>query len=137
MAQQQLLACLTQKKELLDRIKANTETQMRLITRQDIRGLRRVIGERQKLIEEFAALASHMKQYREWEYHDEAQPLLLSIAERHRLVIEISRTTMELLKTERDNLKDRLRQVRLGKTVYHSYTTVRPPARGSYINTKG
>lgn len=137
MNQYQLLAYLNQKNDLLGEMKANTETQLRFIARQDIRGLRRLIQERQQLIDAFATLCLQVRQYGDWNSNREIQPLLLTIEERQRDVMELSQRVKQLLENERDTIRDRLRQVRQRRVAHNYYAVAKAAVRGSYLNTQG
>lgn len=136
MTDQEIYECLMEKKAILKQIAANTETQLRFIRKLELRGLRRVIQEREKLISDLAAVSACLANEPGWESKQAMQFLVQAIAESYQNIMEVSRAALAAGMTERDKLKSklqRMRTVRSGKNRYAD-TGVRAYCR---INVKG
>lgn len=121
---------------ILEKILVNTNTQLRFIHRQEMRGLRRIIQERECLIGELAVVAEILSNQTGWKNKAQFQPLLQTIRDKQKQILNLSRDGIEAAMIERNNLKAKLRRFRVMRNVQNCYVNVWMPPFGSRINAK-
>jgi hypothetical protein len=123
--------------EILEKIAVKTNTQLRFIQRQEMRGLRRIIQERERLIDELTIIAEILRNQTGWKNKPQFQPLLQAIRDKQKQILNLSREGIEAAMIERNSLKAKLRQFRVMRNVQNHYVNVWIPPFGSRINAKG
>lgn len=123
--------------EILEKIAVNTNTQLRFIQRQEMRGLRRIIQERECLIDDLTIIAEILRNQTCWKNKPQFQPLLKAIRDKQKQILNLSREGIEAAMIERNSLKAKLRQFRVMRNVQNRYVNVWIPPFGSRINAKG
>lgn len=123
--------------EILEKIAVNTNTQLRFIQRQEMRGLRRIIQERECLIVELTSITEILSNQNGWKNKPQFQLLLQAISDKQKQILNLSRNGLEAAMAERNKLKAKLRQFRVMRNVQNRYVNVWIPPFGSRINAKG
>lgn len=114
--------CLVRKLQVVEAIIAKTETQMRFVGKRQMKGLWRVLRERQELIDELGQISQTLEQAAgRWQTERDFQPLLKSIKEKSSLMIRLSEQAVEAVKAERCVMAGELRQLRMAKSVNKTY----------------
>lgn len=137
MTDEEISKYLVKNIEILEKITVNTNTQLRFIHRQEMRGLRRIIQERECLIGELRIVAEILSNQTEWENKPWFQPLLQAVRDKQKQILNLSRAGIEAAMIERNNLKAKLRQFRVMRNVQNRYVSIWTPSFGSRINAKG
>ncbi|GBG55730.1 hypothetical protein SPFL3102_03045 [Sporomusaceae bacterium FL31] len=137
MTDEEISKYLVKNIEILEKIAVNTNTQLRFIYRQEMRGLRRIIQERECLIGELTIVAELLSNQTEWENKAQFQPLLQTIRDKQKQILNLSRDGLEAAMTERNKLKAKLQRFRVMRNVQNRYVNVWMPPFGSRINAKG
>lgn len=123
--------------EILEKIAVNTNTQLRFIQRQEMRGLRRIIQERECLIVELTSITEILSNQTGWKNKPQFQLLLQAVSDKQKQILNLSRNGLEEAMAERNKLKAKLRQFRVMRNVQNRYVNVWIPPFGSRINAKG
>lgn len=123
--------------EILEKIAVNTNTQLRFIQRQEMRGLRRIIQERECLIVELTSITEILSNQTGWKNKPQFQLLLQAVSDKQKQILNLSRNGLEAAMAERNKLKAKLRQFRVMRNVQNRYVNVWIPPFGSRINAKG
>lgn len=129
---------LEKKLDLLAAIAANTSLQQRFILTPRMKGMRRAFQEREKLLEELAALNKELASDRSWAAWSELKPLLQTIEDRQREVLTDSRQLVQEAGFERARIAAELRKRKMDRQLGSRY--VKPWAAlipGRRINEKG
>ncbi|QJW45451.1 hypothetical protein HA075_06255 [bacterium BFN5] len=123
--------------EILEKIAVNTNTQLRFIQRQEMRGLRRIIQERECLIGELTIVAEILSNQTEWKNKPRFQALLQAVSDKQKQILKLSRDGIEAAMIERNNLKSKLQRFRVMRNVQNRYVNVWMPPFRSRLNAKG
>lgn len=129
---------LMQKIKILEKIAANTETQSRFIHKRELRGLARVLGEREKLLEELATLNKELASYSTWNNMPALAPMLRDITHQQQELLKRSRHVLQEAVAERALIARELKNTKIERRVKNGY--VHPWAEiagGRFINEKG
>lgn len=138
MEKQELIeGCLNKKKIILERLAANTETQRRFIPKRELRGLRRILRERDVLMEELAAVNRELASCPGWKI----SPLALRFRELALKQQAIMRNSGEALQEailERNRIAAELNSKRTARNIKNRYINHwLVMGRGGRINEKG
>lgn len=131
-------ACLTQKMAIIEQLAANTATEGRFIHKREMRGLGRVLEERENLL---AALAVVNKKLAGGKYRLDSPPLVAmsqDIKDKEKKLMTGSRQALRDAVAERDLIAAELKQNRIERQVKNGY--VHPwvsTAGGRLISEKG
>jgi hypothetical protein len=129
---------LTQKMQILEKVAANTETQSRFIHKREMRGLGRVLGEREKLLEELATLNKKLASDPTWKKMSLLAPMVRDITHKQQELLERSRQVLQEAMTELALIAAELKINKLERQVKNGY--VNPWASiagGRLINERG
>lgn len=129
---------MKQQMKLLDRLAANNATQGRFINRRDMRGLRRILRERDSLLAELMEIGTALRQETGWQTDGTLGIKRKAIADRQREILASSRDLVQAAIRERSKLAAELSGSRAERQVQRQY--VNPwlvMAAGSRINEKG
>jgi hypothetical protein len=131
---------LTKKREILDRIAANTEIQYRFIHKREMRGLRRMLREREALMEELTAVDSmllssepNLKTTR-----STLAPMIQLIADKQKEILSRSRQVLQEARLEHSRIATELKNSKVKRQVTNQYVNhwmIMAP--GSRFNKKG
>ena len=130
--------CLTKKRQILEAIAANTETQGRFIQSRKMKGLKRVLKEREALLQELAAVNAELADDQTWKSRQDLAGLIQEIAGRQQEIMERSNQVLQQAVTERACIAAELRKSKIGRQVNNHYVNpwgVMP--QGRRINEKG
>lgn len=113
---------LTRKLQVTEVVIAKTETQLRFINKRQMKGLRRVLQERQSLIDELERITETLEADNTgWKMERELQPLLQEIAAKSLRMIQLSEEAVKTAIAERAAMAGELRQMRMKKSVNQTY----------------
>jgi len=129
---------LRKKLDILEKIAAKIETQCRFIHKREMRGLRRVLRERDALIDEVLAINLALARDPAWKSMPALQPLIQDVINRERAIMDRGKQVLQEAVAERACIAAELRQSKVHRQVKNQY--VNPwtvVARGSRINERG
>ena len=138
MEKQEAAICLRRKLQILEKIAASTATQQRFVERRDMRGLKRVLREREALIGELAAVTAVLTADQSWQSDAELRPLREAARSREQAVLGQSRQVLQAALAERARIAAELRGSRAERQLQSQY--LHPwaiAARGGRINERG
>lgn len=127
---------LIKKRQVLDKILEVTERQLRFILKDQLKGLKRVIGEREQLISELLDIDEHLKKDISWQENLIVMPLLRSIKEKEDEILAVSSQVLRAAREEQNNTKAKLQQFRLMRNMKNCYTRTVSDIYGNIINVK-
>jgi hypothetical protein len=137
MTEQDVYDCLQRKLQVLDKIAANTATQIRFVHKLQLKGLGRMLKERADLINELAMVNKELvvASYRVTspEFHD----LLAVIAKKQYEIIVAGNQALQNAIGEQESIKDKLYRIRAGRRMQSQYLKRWLPTCGNHINAKG
>lgn len=113
--------CLDKKNEILEKIAANTETQYRFIRKREMRGLQRVLREREALIKELLSINLALSQEKGWETRQETASIMQGMKEKQQEILERSRQVIEEAIAERNYIGMELKSSRVRQQVKNQY----------------
>ena len=113
--------CLTKKNEILEKIAANTETQYRFIRKREMRGLRRVLREREALIKELLSINLALSQEKGWETKQELISIIQVLKDKQQEILARSRQVIEEAIAERNYIGMELKSSRVRQQVKNQY----------------
>lgn len=122
--------------EILEKIAVNTNTQLRFIHRQEMRGLRRIIQERECLIVELTSITEILSNQTGWKNKPRFQLLLQAVSDKQKQILNLSRDGLEAAMAERNKLKAKLQRFRVMRNVQNRYVNVWMPSFRNQINAK-
>ncbi len=112
---------LEEQVELLERIRANTETQRYFIRRRELRGLGRMLQERAALINELGAVRQALEAFADWRSDPGLEPLLTTIElkrdETFRLINCVYREAL----AEKERIGAEVKKLRLKRQLKNQY----------------
>ena len=129
---------LIKKKDILEKIAAKTETQCRFIHKGEMRGLGRVLRERDALIDELVAINIELAREQTWKEVQGLRPMIQDITNREQAIIARSKQVVQEAIAEKARIAVELRNRKVQQQVKNQY--INPWAvvgRGSRINERG
>ncbi|MBU2702561.1 hypothetical protein Ga0466249_003695 [Sporomusaceae bacterium BoRhaA] len=129
---------LARKMNILEQIAANTETQSRFIHKREMRGLGRVLGERENFLEELAMLNQQLTKDSTWKNIPMLAPMIQEITHKQQELLERSKQVLQEAVAERSLIAEELKINKIGQQVKNGY--VNPwvsIAWGRFINERG
>jgi hypothetical protein len=124
--------------KILEEIKVNTDKQGRFVRRGEMRGLRRLLGERQVLIDELVDLTGKLAGDHPRSYLPDAEKLRKDIAARKLEIRDSFDKALREAMTARARIGVQLRDIRTGRRLQHQYVSCwTAPEQGSRFNKKG
>lgn len=129
---------LIRKRDILEKIAAKTETQRRFIHKGEMRGLGRVLRERDALIDELVAINIELAREQAWKEVQGLRPMIQDIINREQAIIERSKQVLQEAIAEKARIAAELRNRKVQQQVKNQY--INPWAvvgRGSRINERG
>lgn len=129
---------LMKKFGLLSKLAANTETQCRFVHKREMKGLGRILTERDVLMENLAVLErTQQASDSKWQTMPEFEPMLQSIADKEAAILVRSRQVLEAAKLERGRIAAELKSRKAQRQINNQYVNhwmVMVP--GAHINKK-
>lgn len=135
MREQELYVCLVKKLQILDKIIANTGAQLRFINKLQLKGLQRVLAERECLIGELSAVNQEIARL-DKVVSPKINSLLSEINEKQTLILKNSAQALQNAVIEQNNIKGRLKSIKTGRKLQHGYFNQWRPNYRSHINVK-
>lgn len=135
---EKISSSLTAKEQILDQLAVNTETQGRFIQERKLKGLNRLLREREALIQKLMAINEALTSDQSWKNMPGLLSITQAIAAKQQKVMERSNQVLQQAIAERAAIAAELRKSKLGRQVKSQY--VNPWAimtRGRRINEKG
>jgi len=130
--------CLNKKMKLLEKIAVNTEIQYRFIHERKMKGLGRIVRQRDVLIGELVAVHEELSKDQGWKNIPGLRPRLQEIAHKQQAIMERSRQVMGEAVAERVWIAAELRSSKARRQVKSQYKNPWAiVARGRLINEKG
>lgn len=129
---------LNKKRQILDEIAANTETQGRFIQSRKMKGLKRVLQEREALLLQLVAINEELAGDQTWKDSQNLAAMIQEIASKQQEIMDRSHQILRQAVAERVCIAEELRKSKIGRQVSSQY--VNPwavMARGRRINEKG
>lgn len=129
---------LIRKRDILEKIAAKTETQCRFIHKGEMRGLGRVLRERDGLIDELIAINIELAREQTWKEAQGLWPMIQDITNREQAIIERSKQVLQEAIAEKARIAAKLRNRKVQQQVKSQY--INPwvvVGRGSRINERG
>lgn len=129
---------LLKKMMLLGRIAANTNTQSRFIQRREMKGLSRVAGEWEALINELKYIDQQLAGKLAGERHSHLLPAIQVIAEKQKMILNHGYQVLQEAMTERSRIAAELaasKQMKQLRKGYVDHWSTAP--QGSRFNEKG
>ena len=129
---------LDKKSNILNKIAHNTETQYRFIHKREMRGLKRVLRERDALIVELAAVNLELGKDESWKNIQWLVPLIQELSLKQQEILDRSRQIIQEAIIERTHIAAELKSSRVRQQVKNQY--VNPwavVACGRRFNEKG
>lgn len=129
---------LKQKLSILEDISTNTIKQKQFIHKGEMRGLRRLLKEREKLLGELAAVCCELRSDTRWQQMKELQSLVWAIEAKQREIVADSVEVLQETILERDRVAAKLRNIRSGRQLKNRYVGTWETLRsGRCFNVKG
>ncbi|WP_378953336.1 hypothetical protein [Pelosinus sp. sgz500959] len=129
---------LHKKIKVLEKIAANTESQYRFIHKREMKGLGRVLGEREVLLEELLTLNQALVREGNWQHVSELASVILDITKKQQELLERSRQVLQEAMIERTRIATELKNGKIHRSVRSQY--VNPWTMmmwGNHINERG
>jgi hypothetical protein len=130
--------CFNKKLQILGEIAANTETQCHFIQDRKMKGLKRVLKEREALLKELVAVNEELAGDQTWKSRQNLAIVIQEIADKQQEIMERSKQVLQQAVAEKARIAEELRQSKIRRQVNSRY--VNPyavMARGRRINEKG
>ena len=115
--------CLQRKLQILEQIAAKTETLCRFVPDRKMTGIRRVLRERNALIEELIAVNTEIEGNLAWESMSGIKPLWQEVAGKQREVLERSRQVLQQAIEEKARIATELKNSRVHRQIRNQYVT--------------
>lgn len=112
---------LVQKMELLNKIAHNTETQLRFVRRQEMRGLQRLLRERAKYLHQLTMLNASMQICACETPTAVLETLQQQIVDKQQQILSCNAQTLQEAKTQRDVIAASLKSLRQRRHLDNSY----------------
>jgi len=129
---------LREKIEIVERIAAKTETISRFIGKRKMKGLGRVLREREALLSELAAVNRELADDRRWQTMDELAPLRAALAAKQREVLDRSAEIVRQARTELARIALELKRSRTMRQAKNNYVNRwQIMTAGRRLNVKG
>ncbi len=104
MEQREIQEILKRKLEVLEQIRANTETQRYFIRKRELRGLSRMLREREALIQELAGVNQQLERTEDWRNINGIQPMVQAVTAKEREVFSYCNGVLQEAKSERERI---------------------------------
>jgi hypothetical protein len=129
---------LAQKIKIIEKIAANTETQSRFIHKREMRGLGRVLGERENFLKELAMLNQKLANDPAWKKIPLLAPMIQDITYKQQKLLERSSQVLQEAVAERALIATELKSNKLERHITSEYVNSWAKiAGGRLINEKG
>lgn len=130
--------CLKRKKQILEKIAANTETQGRFIQKREMRGLKRMLRERAELIEELVAINAELEKDQSWNNIPGLAAISQATVEKIQDILERTRQVMQQAVMEKAQIANELRSSKVQRQIKNQYVNPWPGVvQGYRINERG
>lgn len=135
----ELKECLTQKRQIMQRILTNNDTQRYFIQRQNMKGLQRLLLERDQLIEEFTAVEVRLKSAADnWQQASEWQAILQIVKEEQFAMLNSCKLVVQEAGAARRQIAAKLREIKAGRLLKNHYEPPWPgTVAGCQLSIKG
>lgn len=137
MTQQDVYDCVQRKLQVLDKIAANTSTQIRFARKLQLKGLGRMLKERADLIDELATVNKQLAIASCGVTSSELQDLLAAIVKKQSEIIVAGNQALQTAVGEQKGIKDKLCRIRAGRRLQSQYLQRWLPTHGNHINAQG
>lgn len=131
-------AYLRKRRNVLEKLAANTEAQCRFIKERKMKGLNRLLRERQTLIRELAGITEIPVMEKAWGNRPDLAAIQQELSVRQQVILERSQQVLQQAVAERASIAAELRQSKVSRQLANQY--VSPWSRmsqGRRINEKG
>lgn len=129
--------CIVKMNQIIDRLAANTETQLRFFQRLQIKGLKRIFQERELLINELATVKNQLALLNSTDLTEEMMVMLRSNQEKQQRIIEASRQALQAAVNEQAKTKESLQRLRTKRIMQKRYSNTFLYQQGTRINIQG
>lgn len=113
--------CLNQKREIIEKIIDNASIHRHFIAKREMRGLKRVLNEREALINKLGAINQELSLDRSWKGESRLAPLIKEIAQKEQKIIELSNQIIREAVAEKNCIAAELKQSKVHRQVRNQY----------------
>ncbi|BBB90401.1 MAG TPA: hypothetical protein PKA28_18265 [Methylomusa anaerophila] len=135
---EEIQAGLAKKMAILEKISANIGTQRRFVQRREMKGLKRLLRDMDKLFDELAAVNQELRRNEQWKDMSCFRAAVGAIAAKQSEVLTSSAAMVQEAAMVRNHVAAQLRRLRAGRNITNRYVscwlTRRP---GGRFNQKG
>ncbi len=117
----EIKGCLLKKLKILEAIGSNTAKQQRFVGKGQLRGLNRLLNEREKLLDELVAADNWLSAQTGWEKAGDFRRLIQAMENKRQEILTVSVQALEATKLARDHAADELRNIRAKKALRNRY----------------
>lgn len=129
---------LARKSELLGQMTANTKKLQRFVRNRNMLGLKRVLQEMDRLLEEIFAVNTMLSsQDIGWQQLDGFQAITQALALQQTALIAAYQQTLQAVAAERQQIGNELREIRAAQCLKNSYASNWAPRPGGRLSVKG
>ncbi len=115
------MSLLTKKKNLLNKIIGNTESQVRFIRQQKMVGLNRLLRTRSQLLDALAQLIKQEEAGRPWDDLSEVQELRRQILQAEQQLLAASSLAVQLALNEKKRIAEQMRGNSQAREIHQTY----------------
>lgn len=137
MTQNEIYESTKKKLQILEKIAANTQTQLRFVHKLQMKGLQRMLKERAALIDELTTINKKLEAALDREISGEIIALLAAIKEKQSEIIKTGNQVLQDAVIEQNGIKAKLQRIRTGRNLQNGYIKRWGPLYGNRINAKG
>lgn len=137
MDDQDILNLLVRKIETLEKIRINTAIQLRFVRRHEMRGLQRLLNEREKLFSLLNTINKELSSDESWKNNKEAESLVKDIREKQAEILAINSQILSAALDEKEKIYSELKQIRVRNRIQNVYIRRWYPRGGTNFNLKG
>ena len=131
-------AYLTEKLEILEKLIANTERQGRFVQKREMRGLRRILREREELLNTLLTVNRHLAGNEDWKNSKQLATVRQAVSEKQAQLLKLSSLVITQAIAEKSQIAAELNSSKTAKNLQNRYAnpwvTV---SQGSRLNAKG
>jgi leucyl-tRNA synthetase len=129
---------LAEKLGILEMLLANTERQSRFVQKREIRGLRRVLREREELLEKLSTINSLLAEKQDWKNNKQLTAVRQAISERQTQLLKQSSLVITQAIAEKTKIAAEINSSRTAKNLQNRYASPwLTVSQGSRLNAKG
>ncbi|WP_333593800.1 hypothetical protein [Anaerospora hongkongensis] len=131
-------AYLTEKLEILEKLLANTERQGRFVQKREMRGLRRILREREEFLNKLQTVNGHLDSNEEWKNNEQLAAVRQAVSEKQAQLLKLSSLVITQAIAEKSQIAAELNSSKTAKNLQNRYANPwGAVSQGSRLNAKG